>query len=657
MSRKMGSININITNAQASDNSTIVSIQQPQPLPLPPAQVFPPNLDLQGVCLGRDDEIAQLKEKLLDQIGSVALVALQGMGGIGKTRLALEFIRRHQQDFPGGVFWLRAENDAQREEQFYNILCLLKPHTPNIADLRAHKRDISAMLSQAVAQYQPGQRRLWVLDNVPEVGATQRATDLNPWRPVNDAQTSLLITSRQAVRRQGLTPMTVHPLSQEAAVNLLIQNCKSPSAVEIGQACEIAAWVGYLPLALELISYSIPNPWTLNDWHQRISKDASPEVERILTDLGDSIPEGVPGIVEVFLKSYELLNPEAQVLARILAHFGTDPIPNTLIAALGKSASQTELGRLRNRHFIVGVSNEFVGAMHRLLADFLRHVVGLEKTENDRTYAREALLVAMPWDMCQNPRQRHVINPIQQHALIFLQRPEIFPIEDIQLSERVARIFSTKGDDRSALPFEQKALAVRRRVLGDDHPDTLTAMGNLAQTLYAMGDLVGARRYQEQTLDGLKRVLGDDHPDTLTAMGNLAGTLKAMGDLVGARRYEEQTLAVRKRVLGDDHPSTLTAMNNLAGTLKAMGDLVGARRYQEQTLAVRKRVLGDDHPSTLIAKVNLAQTLHHTGERQRALDLSREALAGFQKKLGADHPTTQQVQAIVDRLSQTEGQS
>jgi hypothetical protein len=84
-------------------------------------------------------------------------------------------------------------------------------------------------------------------------------------------------------------------------------------------------------------------------------------------------------------------------------------------------------------------------------------------------------------------------------------------------------------------------------VLGPEHPDTLTSMNNLAETLFSQGDLAGARKLEEETLDILRRVLGPEHPTTLTSMNNLAETLRAQGDLGGARKLEEEMLDIRRR--------------------------------------------------------------------------------------------------------------
>ena len=103
----------------------------------------------------------------------------------------------------------------------------------------------------------------------------------------------------------------------------------------------------------------------------------------------------------------------------------------------------------------------------------------------------------------------------------------------------------------------------------------------------------------EDTLAHRRRVLGDDHPDTLTAASNLAISLRAAREYQAARELNEDTLARRRRVLGDDHPDTLTSATNLAMSLHAVREHQAARELDEDTLARRPRVLGDDHPETL----------------------------------------------------------
>ena len=204
-----------------------------------------------------------------------------------------------------------------------------------------------------------------------------------------------------------------------------------------------------------------------------------------------------------------------------------------------------------------------------------------------------------------------------------------------------ASAFALRGSIRQALgryadarSDQEEAREIRLEILGEEHPDTLTSMNNLAATLEAQGDAEGARRLQEQVLEVRRRVLGEEHPDTLTSMGNLALTLKAQGDAEGARRLEEQVLEVSRRVLGEEHPDTLTSMNNLGATLEAQGDAEGARRLHEQVLEVRRRVLGEEHPDTLSSMNNLAATLEAQGDAEGARRLHEQVLEVMRRVLG-----------------------
>jgi hypothetical protein len=98
---------------------------------------------------------------------------------------------------------------------------------------------------------------------------------------------------------------------------------------------------------------------------------------------------------------------------------------------------------------------------------------------------------------------------------------------------------------------------------------------------------VGARAIEEEVLAIRRRVLGAEHPDTLTSMSNLAHTLWTQGDYAGVRAIHEEVLAIRRRVLGAEHPDTLTSMDNLATTLKALGDHTGARALEEEALSLK----------------------------------------------------------------------
>ncbi len=119
------------------------------------------------------------------------------------------------------------------------------------------------------------------------------------------------------------------------------------------------------------------------------------------------------------------------------------------------------------------------------------------------------------------------------------------------------------GNLAEARPYYERALAIREKALGPDHPDTATSLNNLGYLLQAMGNLAEARPYYERALAINEKALGPDHPDTATSLNNLGALLDSMGNLAEARPYYERALAIREKALGPDHPDTATSLNNL----------------------------------------------------------------------------------------------
>ena len=192
----------------------------------------------------------------------------------------------------------------------------------------------------------------------------------------------------------------------------------------------------------------------------------------------------------------------------------------------------------------------------------------------------------------------------------------------------------------AARPLFERALTIREKALGPEHPSTATSLNNLALLLNARGDLGGARPLFERALAIDEMALGPEHPDTAQSLNNLAGLLQAQGDLGGARPLFERALAIREKALGPEHRSTATSLDNLAVVLEGQGDLARARPLYKGALAIREKALGPEHPSTARSLNNLASLLKTQGDYQGARPLFERALAINEKALGPKHPST-----------------
>ncbi|KAH8592666.1 kinesin light chain 1 [Bisporella sp. PMI_857] len=175
--------------------------------------------------------------------------------------------------------------------------------------------------------------------------------------------------------------------------------------------------------------------------------------------------------------------------------------------------------------------------------------------------------------------------------------------------------------------MNRQTLARWEKVLGPEHPDTLTSMSNLALVLSSQGEYEEAESMNRQTLARREKVLGLEHPDTLTSYEE-------------AESMYRQTLARREKVLGPEHPGTLTSISNLAAVLERQGKYEEAESMNRQTLAQREKVLGPEHPDTLMSVYCLAHLLANRHHYNESLILYERAYAAYSTVFGIDHPAT-----------------
>jgi CHAT domain-containing protein/tetratricopeptide (TPR) repeat protein len=191
-----------------------------------------------------------------------------------------------------------------------------------------------------------------------------------------------------------------------------------------------------------------------------------------------------------------------------------------------------------------------------------------------------------------------------------------------------------------AEPLYRKALAIKRNVLGEDHPDTATGYNNLALNQKAQGKYAEAEPLYRKALAIRRNVLGEDHPETATSYNNLAGNLNARGKYAEAEPLFRKALAISQKRLGEDHPDTAIAYNNLALNLNAQGKYTEAEPLYRKALAIRQKVRGEEHPATATGYSNLAVNLNAQAKYAEAEPLFRKALAIQQNALGEEHPDT-----------------
>ncbi|KAG9568778.1 hypothetical protein KCU77_g642, partial [Aureobasidium melanogenum] len=222
--------------------------------------------------------------------------------------------------------------------------------------------------------------------------------------------------------------------------------------------------------------------------------------------------------------------------------------------------------------------------------------------------------------------------------------------QDVYCMLNLATIYSNQGRWEEAEELQVSVLESHKRVVGEEHPHTLTSMAHLASTYSHQGRWEETEELQVSVLESNKRVVGEEHPNTLSSMANLASTYKQEGQLKMAEGLKVSVLEARKRVLGEEHPSTLNSMANLAATYSDQGRWKEAEELKLSVLEARRRLLGEEHPDTLNSMANLALTYKSQRRVVMASALLRRAINAALQSYGPNYHEISGWQAALDNI-------
>ncbi|MET8742086.1 tetratricopeptide repeat protein [Streptomyces sp. NPDC004728] len=586
-----------------------------------------------GVFVGRENSLDRLRDMLTDS-GDAAVTqtsAVHGLGGIGKSTLALHYAVRYRDSYTL-VWWINAESPELIEAGLAALATRLCPHWA--CGVTAEERTSWAV---AWLQWHPGW--LLVFDNV------EHPDQLRPYLGSLPGGHHLA-TSRKATGWHTIGPtLPLDLLDPAASVNLLCKIAyggRAPTSEQREEAEALAEELGYLPLALEQAgAYLHQTGKEIAAYRRALPRMLSKHSE------GTDPERTVARVWNQSLKAIRERDPLAVTLLNAAAWLAPDNIPRTLLTPLVPDADEADdaldeaLGVLHAYNMITLSGPTF--SVHRLLQVVLRTPApGTDHPATGRTAAEQALLASLPppgEPLLATARQWEELMP-HITALATNLPPASATNATIDLFDRAAIQARQAGQSARAVLLFEVTLAQSEQVLGDTHPDTLSSRNNLASAYRDAGDLARAVPLFEATLAQRVRVLGDTHPGTLISRNNLASAYQEAGDLARAVPLFEATLAQCERVLGDTHPDTLISRNNLASAYRDAGDLARAVPLFEATLAQRVRVLGDTHPDTLISRNNLAHAYQEAGDLARAVPLYEATLAQYERVLGDTHPAT-----------------
>ncbi|MEU6373396.1 FxSxx-COOH system tetratricopeptide repeat protein [Streptomyces sp. NPDC046909] len=615
---------------------------------------------------GRESEIARLRDELLSDRQAVVR-ALHGMGGIGKTQLALEYAHRFSGQYDV-VWWIDAEQAGHLPVHYTELagrLGLARSEAGSEANARA-----------LLAELRGRQRWLIVLDNA------ERPELIGPWLP--DGPGHVLITSRNPDWRGVAGQTGLDVFDRADSVSYLRSQIPALSVEDAGL---LAHDLGDLPLALAQAAGVVGSGMTVERYRGMLATDA----ERILrVDRAPGYPVSLAAATGIALGRLEDEHPGAVDVLRLGAFLGPEPIPISWLETAGPRLvtvsgvaddvlwPRSALQPLR-RAGLARVDHETF-QIHRLTQSVLRDRTGVEHVAAVRDDAGTVLEGAVPGDPETTPNWpawatlashlavaridrvgRAELRSLLLDAALFLtqsgQAPNSRELtgglsaswtealgadhpDTLRCMQYHAHAATEAGDPNAAVVLIHDTLARRRRLLGDDHPDTLQSANDLAYSLGQLHRFTEAHEIMEDTYRRRRRVLGEHHPHTLQAAYNLAAALSDLEEYEESGRMCEDLFQLWQRDLGDDHPDTLRARNGIASAMINLGRIHEGRDILEDVNRRLSRALGDNHVFALSAADNLAQALTKLGDHERARGLLEAVLRRSQESLGPSHPNT-----------------
>ncbi|WP_416901935.1 tetratricopeptide repeat protein [Micromonospora echinospora] len=608
-----------------------------------------------AACRQRRQADEDLLAAATDGSTVVLCQVLSGLGGVGKTQLAADFAERRWRD--GAVDLLMWVTAGSR-------LAVLNAYSAAAADLTgvesADPAEGAARLLAWLAEPH-GRRWLVVLDDLAAPG------DMAGLWPPGTAGGRVLVTTRRrdaALAAQGRRVVDVGLFTPEEAHQYLREKLGDDSAL-LDEPEELAADLGHLPLALaQAAAYLLDRGLTCAGYRRRFA-----ERRRKLADLvpeTEALPDDQTATIAVTwslsIDAADRLAPagQARPLLRLASFLNPNGVPLTVFdaAACGaylggigpQPSTEDILDGLHNlqRLSLLTIEGDVV-RVHGLVQRATRDTLPPEQTRTVAQAAADAL--TQVWrNNYRTPREEEGLRAnaemLLEHTGDLLWQPGAHPV-----LFNVGASLAGQGHVHAAVTYWSGLWGTARRLLGPDHPDTLSTRHCLAGSRGLAGDHVGAvTAYHELLLDD-QRVYGADHPDVLRTRANLGYWHGLAGDHDVAATILAEVLADQLRVLGPDHEVTLATRHNLARVRAESGDHPNAIAQYERLLPDQSRILGHRHRQTIATRNNLATLLAQTGACADATAGLHSTLADCLRVLGPSHPDTLSTRGELNALS------
>ncbi|MEU7384276.1 FxSxx-COOH system tetratricopeptide repeat protein [Streptomyces sp. NPDC042207] len=628
---------------------------------------------------GRVDLLERLSERLRE--GSTTTVlpeAIHGMGGVGKTQLAIEYAYRHQSEYDI-VWWIPAERPGQIGQALVELAQRLGIVTTSEANIAG------PAVREALREGRPYSRWLLIFDNA---DSPERVRDYFP----TGGSGTILITSRN--RRWSVVgpSLEVDVFTREESKELLRRS--GPDDLDDADADLLADALGDLPLALEQAAAWRAETGMPVSEYLRLFEHKRSELLEVSPPPDYQLP--VAAAWNVSLDHLETRSLTALRLLQLCSYFAPDPISRSIFSGLGGSTIDPELDRALNdpmrlaraireinRYSLARIDHRTNSIeMHRLVQAVLINRMSPGEQKRMRDGAHTLLAAADPKGPNRSanwPRYAELYGHVIASGAVESDQPWVR-----QLVRSIARYLWFWGDHKVALEFTEHVWETWQQLFGeedqqtllvgwwlgflhlkagryddasriaaqlkdvyartappdreDTREDALETMNLEAAVRRVQGDFATGTQLDQTAYDRARRAFGEDDPVTLTTAHNLGVSLRLVGEFQRALELDRRTHALMTRLFGRDHQQSLMTEASIAIDVRETGDYVGARSLQQAVVDSYRTLFGPRNPTTLQSLRQLGESCRKEGDHATALELAREAYTQFTRRYGDTHP-------------------
>jgi len=512
-----------------------------------------------GKFVGRSGALTQLHKQLTD--GGKAVVV--GMGGLGKSELAIRYSCNHEADYNGGVCWIngRTGDVLTQVVQYCQLkLGMMLPEEKVKASL-----DLGQVVDWYLSNWRTAGPVLMVLDDVINLADCRPLLAL-----LSSPRFRVLVTTRQPKLNADFYELDLELLSPEDALELLAHLAgQQRIETERDIAIDLCKTLGYLPLGIELVGRHLAaNPFvTVTE----VINSLSLESEQLRAQ-DTYLMANQRGVRAAFELSWQRLDETAQVLGQMLSLFAPGEIPWELVdrAVAGLEIDETTLRAAKTalvKQSLLQKNDQITLALHPLIQEFfenkrLAHADGKQWQQSYihglASYADEIPYVVVLEQVKQlTPAVLH-LTALLQHSLKTIPDDRLEP-----LFRGVTRFYGGQAIYSVAQDWAEQGLTILQTRLGEDHPSVATRLNNLANLYSDQGRYSDAEPLFLQAIESGKASLGEDHPSVATRLNNLANLYSDQGRYSDAEPLFLQAIEIIKQRLGVNHPNFTAASNNL----------------------------------------------------------------------------------------------